>query len=117
MSTASIEHEDHSDICRSIRLSGRLDMIGTGEITMKFASLSAAKGRRLIVDLRAVTFLASVAIRDIINNAKAVSQRGGRLVLLVGDNDLVAKTLETTGVNTIVPMFATEREALEAAVA
>jgi hypothetical protein len=38
-------------------------------------------------------------------------------VLAVGDNDLVAKTLETTGVGTIVPMFATEREALEAAVA
>jgi hypothetical protein len=39
------------------------------------------------------------------------------LVLLVGDNDLVAKTLEATGVSTIVPAYATEREALEAAVA
>jgi anti-anti-sigma regulatory factor len=59
-SHASIEHEDHSEVCRTIKLSGRLDMVGTESISITFASLAAAKGRRLIVDLREVT---SVGIR------------------------------------------------------
>lgn len=117
MSEAAIDHEDLSEATRRVILSGRLDMLGSEAITLKLASLTAAASRRVILDLREVTFLASIGIRDIIGNAKAVERRGGKLVLLVGDNDQVAKTLEATGVSTIVPTYTTEREALDSAVA
>lgn len=112
---ATIASEDLSETCRRVTLAGRLDMVGSEAITMRFASLTAVASRRVIVDLTGVTFLASVGIRDLISNAKAVAQRGGRMVLLVGGNDLVAKTLEATGIGAIVPIYANEAEAVEAA--
>ena len=70
----------------------------------------------MVVDLTAVTFLASIGIRALITNAKALQQRGGKMVLFVGENAAVAKTLETTGIDALIPMFsdalAAEKEAL-----
>jgi anti-anti-sigma factor len=70
-----------------------------------------------VVDLTAVSFLASIGIREIITNAKAAQQRGGRLVLFVGDNNAVTKTLETTGIDALIPMFADYAAAEKAALA
>ena len=109
-----IEFEDSSETLRTIRISGRLDLIGTDEIATKFAALSTVNGRRVIVDLTEVSFLASIGIRAIITNAKALQQRGGRMVIFVGNNTPVFKTLETTGVDSLIPMFS-EIEAAEKA--
>ena len=64
-----------------------------------------------------VTFLASIGIRAIITNAKAQQHRGGRMVLLVGENTTVAKTLQATGIDALVPMFTDAGEAEAAALA
>ena len=112
-----IDFEDCSNDLRRIALSGRLDIPGTGEIDAKFTALAAAAERRVVVDLTGVSFLASIGIRAIITNAKAQQKRGGRMVLFVGDNAPVAKTLESTGIDTLVPMFATLAEAEQAALA
>lgn len=101
-----ITFEDPNADFRLIKLSGRLDIAGTGEIDIRFASLASTEKRNIIVDLTAVNFLASIGIRAIISNAKAQHQRGGKMVLFVGDNEPVAKTLETTGVDVLVPLFA-----------
>jgi anti-sigma B factor antagonist len=100
-----IDFEDSNDELRHIRLSGRLDIQGTGEIEAKFAALAASSKRRVIVDLSEVSFLASIGIRAIITNAKAQMQRGGRMVLFVGENASVAKTIDATGIYTLVPTF------------
>lgn len=112
-----IDFEDCSSQYRRITLSGRLDIIGTGEIEGKFAALSATAERRLVVDLTGVSFLASIGIRALITNAKAQQQRGGRMVLFVGDNAPITKTLETTGIDALIPMFATLEDAEKAALA
>lgn len=101
----SIDFEDTSSGFRVIRISGRLDIQGTGEVEAKFAALAATEKHHLIVDLTAVSFLASIGIRSIISNAKAQQQRGGKMVLFVGDNAPVAKTLEVTGIDALVPLF------------
>lgn len=111
----AIDYVDVSDNHRCISLSGRLDTTGTAEIALKFTSLSTTAKRRVVVDLTAVTFLASVGIREIISNAKALGQRGGKLVLFVGNNSIVSKTLETTGIDTLIPMFDDMAEAERAA--
>jgi anti-anti-sigma factor len=59
--------------------------------------------------------LASIGIRAIITNAKALQQRGGKLVLFVGDNAMVSKTLEATGVVDLIPMYSNSSEAEVAA--
>lgn len=112
-----IDYQDVSESLRRIALSGRLDIPGTDAIELKFTALSAAEQRRVVVDLTAVSFLASIGIRALIANAKALQRRGGRMVLFVGDNAMVTKTLEATGIADLIPMFAELAEADRAALA
>lgn len=100
-----IDHQDINDTLRTIRITGRLDLVGTDEIATRFAALSTAANRRVVVDLSEVTFLASIGIRALITNAKALQQRSGRMVLFVGSNAAVSKTLETTGIDSLMGMF------------
>jgi anti-sigma B factor antagonist len=111
MPTATLSYEDLSDTLRRVVLAGRLDMLGVGEIDLKFTSLTAARPLRVIVDLTGVTFLASIGIRSIISSARALDQKGGKMVLVVGDNEIVRATLEATGIDTVVPLLNDEAEA------
>jgi anti-anti-sigma factor len=114
MSTTSIEHEDLAEDLRRIRLAGRMDMVGVGEIEMRFTSLAASRPIRVLVDLTGVSFLASVGLRCIIHSAKALEQKGGRMVLLLGDNTVVRGTLDTVGVSEIIPVCHDEAAAMNA---
>jgi anti-sigma B factor antagonist len=113
----AITHEDVNESFRRIALTGRLDSRGTDEIAVKFAALSAAEKRRVVVDLTGVDFLASIGIRALLSAAKTAQQKGGRLVLYVGANPAVTKTLEATGIDALIPMFADAAEAEKAALA
>jgi anti-sigma B factor antagonist len=112
----AINFEDVNEDLRRISLSDRLDVLGTEAIETRFAALAAAVQRRVVVDLTAVSFLASMGIRALISNAKAQQRRGGRMVLFVGNNTSVAKVLETAGIDQLIPVFtdatAAERAAL-----
>lgn len=112
-----ISYEDPSESFRRITLTGRLDTAGADEIATRFAALSATANRRVVVDLTSVSFLASIGIRALISNAKALQQRGGRMVLLVGNNPVVTSTLEAAGVDTLIPLFADPAEADRSALA
>ena len=116
MST-DINFVDVSENLRRISIAGRLDIPGSDSIALKFTSFAVAADRRVVVDLTAVSFLASIGIRAIISNAKALQQRGGKMVLFVGDNTAVAKTLEATGIDALIPMFTDEVESDKAALA
>ena len=87
-----------------IKLSGRLDIIGTGEIETKFAGYSAGEKIRVIVDLSEVDFLASIGIRMLTLTAKSVASRGGKMVILNPVPE-VQEVLEITGIPAIVPIY------------
>jgi anti-sigma B factor antagonist len=110
-----IEFDDVTDSFRKIRLTGRLDIPGTEAISLKFASLATGHGKRVVVDLTDITFLASVGIRELITNAKALQQRQGKMVIFVGANASVAKTLDTTGIDTLIPVFQDAEQSDQAA--
>jgi anti-anti-sigma factor len=116
MQTASIRSDDVLESDGSIKLrkvvlSGRLDMLGMEEIALKLTSLTAIKPLPVILDLRDVSFLASIGIRSIISSARALDQKGGRMVILLGANELVKATLESTGIDDVIPMVADEDQA------
>lgn len=113
----TIEFEDLEEKLRSISLTGRLDIQGTEEISTEFTKLNSEAKKNVIVDLSAVTFLASMGIRQLISNAKALQQRGGRMLLYVGDNALIAKILETTNIGELLPLFRDKDDAKKAALA
>src|SRR5262245_10040254 len=60
-------------------LAGRMDSAGTEQIDPRFAALTETRPALIVVDLAQVPFLASVGIRTLLANAKALAQRGGRM--------------------------------------
>ena len=106
---------DVNDKLRRITLTGRLDVPGTEEIVLKFAAAATAGRRGVVVDMTAVGFLGSIGIRALISNARALQSKGGRMVLFVGGNETVAKTLQTTGIDALIPTFADATAAEKAA--
>ena len=50
-------------------------------------------------------------------DAKAQNQRGGRLVVFIGDNANVGQVLESAGVDTLIPVFTDMAEGQRAALA
>lgn len=113
----SITFEDTHDPLRWIQLTGRLDIPGIDAISETFAELSASTRHQIVVDLSAVSFLVSFGIRELITNAKIIQKRGGRMVIFVGDNKAVYKTLETTGIDALIPTFTDAAQAKRAALA
>lgn len=107
-------YDDISADLRHITLVGRLDIQGTDEIAARFAELSTEAKRNIIVDFTGVTFLASIGIRALISNAKALHKLGGRMALVVDDNTSVSKTLASTGIDVLLQMFNNLQDAKEA---
>jgi len=113
----SISYDDIGDNLRRIVISGRLDMPGTDSVASKLEELISAPKKGVVVDLSSVKFLASIGIRAIITSAKAVQQRGGKMVLVVDSGSTVMMSLEATGVDQLIPVFRNSADAEKAAVA
>lgn len=87
-----------------IKLAGKLDIIGAGEIEIKFARYCSGDKARMAVDLSDVDFLASIGIRLLVLTAKSIAARGGRMVL-VNPIPSVKSVLEITGIPAIIPLY------------
>jgi anti-anti-sigma factor len=105
-----IQHSDVGNV-RKIMLTGRMDAPAVDRVETKFSALIVPQGRNTIVDLREVTFLASMGIRMLISTARALSRKGGKLVLF-GATQGVADVIETAALTDIIPLAATESEAM-----
>ncbi len=99
-----LQYSELQNGIRLIKLTGKLDMLGVGEIETKFSGYCAGENPRVIVDLSDVEFLASIGIRLLNLNAKSVVSRGGRMVLLRPLPE-VRNVLEVTGIPSIIPMY------------
>ena len=60
---------------------------------------------------------ASIGIRALITSAKAVKERGGKMVLVVNQGSTVMMSIKATGVDQLVPVFDSATDAARAAVA
>jgi len=98
-----IEQEKLPDGVTIIRLAGRMDSQGASDIDLKFTAYTVRDRGAVIVDMSAVSFLASIGIRTLILSAKALHVRGGKIALLNPDSD-VRKVLEMAGVDSLIPV-------------
>jgi anti-anti-sigma factor len=105
-------HELENGI-RLIRLAGRLDIAGAGEIETRLTESCAGDNTRVVIDLSAVDFLASSGIRLLTLTAQSVVRHGGRIVLL-NPSPEVHHVLEVTGIPSVMPIHS-RMEAAEAA--
>ncbi len=85
-----------------VKLAGRMDIAGASAVDMQFAVLAGAK-KKVVVDMAAVEFLASLGMRTLVVAAKSMSSKGGKLVLLDPQPN-VEKVLTSSGVDTVIPI-------------
>jgi len=104
--------EDFNGGVAIITLRGRLDMTGAGLIDLKFSAVAGSK-RSIVVDMSAVDFLASLGIRVLVMGARAVKNKGGRLVLL-SPQDNVKLVLTTAGIDDVIPIMFDRADAIAA---
>jgi anti-anti-sigma factor len=88
---------------RLIKLSGALDMNGTYSVEVEFVRRCAGENVRVLVDLSKVNYLSSIGIPMLINTAKSVAKRGGKMALLNPQRN-VEDVLELTGIPLIIPI-------------
>src|SRR3569623_3674323 len=93
-----------------VSLTGRLDTAGVSRIERTFAAEIVPLGGPAIVDLGQIAFLASLGVRMLISTARALAGKGGKLALY-GANAAVMEIIETTSLNDLIPVAATEAEA------
>jgi anti-anti-sigma factor len=93
-------------------LRGRFDTTGAVVVELPFNKI-VREHRRIIVDLFAVTFLSSYAIRVLLVGAKIVNEKGGKLVILCPGGN-VAKVLKSTRTDALIPTFQTQDAAVAA---
>jgi len=94
-----------------VRLDGKLDAPGAEQIGVQFTAAVAARGRNAIVDLSEVGFIASMGLRLLISTARALSLKGGSLVLF-GATPMVQGVFDDAALDQIIPSVATEDEAI-----
>ena len=96
-----------------IRLTGRLDAAGADLIGVRFTATAASVGKPTMVDLAGVSFLASMGMRLLISTARALDAKGAKLALF-GAPELVQNALEQAAFDQLMPVVATEQQALDA---
>ena len=89
---------------RLIKLIGALDMTGTYSIEVEFVRQCDGDNVQVIVDLSKVNYLSSIGIPMLINTAKAVASRGGKLALLNPQQN-VSDVLDIVGIQQIIPIY------------
>lgn len=89
---------------RLITLSGKLDSSGVYAIEMDFIRHCTEKHSRILVDLSKVEYLSSVGIPLLVNTAKTVTHKGGKLAFL-NPQKHVLDVLELVGVSSLVPVY------------
>ncbi|GAB4240138.1 MAG: hypothetical protein OHK005_02080 [Candidatus Methylacidiphilales bacterium] len=74
-----------------------MDMAGVQDIDLKFSAQTSAQKVSTVVDLSGVSFISSIGIRVLLQNAKALALAGKKLVLAGARNE-VAEVLRIAGI-------------------
>lgn len=99
-----LEYSEIKDGIRLIRLEGRLDLNGTYSIEVQFVNRCAGDRVCVIVDLSQVSYISSVGIPMLVNTAKSVVSRSGKMAFLSPQENVV-KVLELVGVTQVIPIY------------
>jgi anti-anti-sigma factor len=110
----NIEITDLPDDLVRVALVGRLDSPGVERVELKLTGHTVPRGARTIVDLSGVEFIGSMGLRMLITLARALSRKGGILVLYA-PQPLVDEVFTTASLHEIVPVLPDAESAAAAA--
>ena len=89
---------------RLIALNGKLDSGGGYAVEMDFQHHCSGHKQRILVDISNVSYISSMGIPMLVNTAKLVTGKGGRMALLSPQKN-VMDVLEMVGVSRVVPIY------------
>ena len=87
-----------------VKLTGRLDMQGTMQIENAFTFATSTGTAPIVVEMSEVDFLASIGMRLLLSNAKALARRGAKMAL-VHPTPVVKDALTIAGFDQLIPMY------------
>jgi anti-sigma B factor antagonist len=96
-----------------IKLPGRLDAAGLSVIEREFSEAVAAHKGKVLADMSDVNFVASLALRMLLMNLKAVQPRGGDL-RLAGLQPQIAEIFRKSRFDTLFKIYPDRDAALAA---
>lgn len=96
-----------------IVLSGPLDTPGVDHIEARLVATVVPESKSAVVDLSGVEFIASMGIRMFIAVARSLAIRHAKLALY-GAQSMVGEVLEHASLSDIVPVVASETDAIAA---
>ena len=94
-----------------IAVSGEIDLFTAPEFKVRMSELIDAGRSRLVVDLSETTFIDSSSLGVLIGAHRRLKLRGGTL-LVVCDNEAIAKTFKITGLDGVFTLAPTVEAAL-----
>jgi len=95
-----------------VKLSGRVDLEGIGDLDLEFTRHTVTRRKPTLVDISDVDYIASIGLRMLVTAAKALNKFGTRLVLLNPHPD-VEDVLRTAGFDKVMPIEHDYERALE----
>jgi len=95
-----------------IHLIGRLDIVGTQLIDLKFSAYTASRKTSVLVDLSQVNYIASIGIRLLLSNASALEGSGAKMVL-VAPQPMVEQILRTAALDQVMPIASSAQEGID----
>lgn len=99
-----LQYSELDNGIRIIKLIGKLDIYGVNSIDVEFIRHCAGDEACVLVDLSRVNYISSIGIPMLINSAKSVARRNGKMIIL-NPQKPVENILELTGISLIIPIY------------
>jgi anti-sigma B factor antagonist len=110
---AVIEIEEIREV-RVIRVSGEIDASNAEELGSCAGGAIEDGGAGVVVDLSELSFLDSTGIQMLLTTGSRLAESGGKLRVVVTPGSLVARLLESTGVDRILAVDGSVEDAIAA---
>jgi anti-sigma B factor antagonist len=107
-------HVTASGGCIVVKVGGEIDMASAPELRECLHQMIDAGSRRLLVDLRQVSFIDSVGLGVLVGAKLRLREHGhdDGCIRLVGAHGLVLRALRLSGLDRVFPLHATLADAL-----
>ena len=103
--------DDLAQGCKVVRAVGEIDLHSVELFEETFQDLLANQPKSLLIDLTGIRFMSSSGIGVLMTCNAAYEGTDGKLVLILGDGT-VRESLKLIGILDLIPVVASEQEAL-----
>jgi anti-sigma B factor antagonist len=96
-----------------VDMSGRLDSHSSGDAGDRIVEIAQGEDKRVLLNLENLEYVTSAGLRVILRGAKLLEGHRGELKIC-NAGDGVRTVLETSGFNSLIKIYDTEKEAFSA---